>query len=255
MKTISFLNLKGGTGKTVSAANFAYNLAEFHKKRVLLIDGDKQGNSSMYFRVHDRNRAGLVDALTVPRFADFDIESAITPTEHPRLAVITSNMDLYRTDRQLEEIGGIESAQILKNALEQIKDDFDYCVIDHAPAIDNIVINGLMATDDVIIPVRVDDFSFSGMGDLLEQIDFARGGNPSLTVKGCFITHYQNNEVNRQGRDLLKQRDLCPVFETVIHYNKTVSESTFYKLPLHKYNGRSWATIEYKKLVAEYLSM
>lgn len=252
MLTTSIINLKGGTGKSISAANIAYILAAFHKKRVLLLDGDKQGSSSRYFGKYDAERQGTPEILMDP---DFPVQRAIYPTEYAGLDVITSNLYLYDAARSLDNAGGLETGLILKNRLAEVAPDYDFCIIDNGPAIDKVVLNALAASDDVLIPVRVDDFSFSGLADLMEQIENAKAIAPALTVRGCFITHFVNDDTNTQGKAALKQSGVCPVFDTVIHYNRKISESTFARQPLPVFNPRSWAAIEYKKLVLEYLKM
>lgn len=250
MKTISFLNLKGGPGKTVSAANFAHILATIHGKRVLLLDGDKQGNASQYFRLYDGERAGTAALMMNPAL---DILETIFKTEYSGLDVITSNMDLYAADRAIYEDNERDTANVLKSALRPVGADYDYCVIDNGPAIDTVTLNVLAASDDVLIPIRPDDFSFSGLVDLTGQIESARSLNPALNLRGCFFTHWQNREVFRQARETLVQSNICPVFETAINYNAIIPESTFAAKPLCAYARRSWAAIQYVKLVNEYL--
>ena len=174
MRTVAFINLKGGVGKTVSAANFAHILTAVHHKRVLLVDGDKQGNASQYFELYG-SQDGTAALLTKQ---DTDIMSTIYQTQYKGLDVITSNMDLYSADRELwadEERGHTGD---LKDALRRAAADYDYCVIDNGPSIDVITLNILVAADDVLIPVRPDDFSLAGMVDLLEQIGNVKMLNP-----------------------------------------------------------------------------
>ncbi len=249
MKTLSFINLKGGVGKTISAANVAHILATVHGKRVLLVDGDKQGNTSQYFRLYgeqDGTAALLMDPAR-------DVLETIYSTQYKGLDVITSNMDLYAADRAIYEDVERDTSGALKAALRRVGADYDYCVIDNGPAVDTVALNVLMASDDVLIPVRPDDFSFAGMADLVEQIKSAQEVNPALNLAGAFFTHWQNRDVFKQARQALEESGLCPVFNTAINYNPKISESTFAGVPLCDFAGRSWAAIQYKKLVAEYL--
>lgn len=250
MKTISFLNLKGGTGKTVSAANFAHILATIHGKRVLLVDGDKQGNASQYFRLYDGERDGTAALLMNPAL---DVLETIYKTEYSGLDVITSNMELYAADRAIYEDEERDTASVLKTALRPVQADYDYCVIDNGPAIDTVVMNALAASDDVFIPICPDDFSFSGLVDLTGQIESVRTLNPALNLRGCFFTHWQNRPAFVEARDALIQSEVCPVLATAISYNPKIAESTFAAKPLCEYARRSWAAIQYVKLVAEYL--
>lgn len=250
MKTISFLNLKGGPGKTLSAANFAHILATIHGKRVLLLDADKQGNASQYFRLYDRERAGTAALLMDPAL---DVLKTIYSTDYKGMDVITSNMDLYAADRAVYEDMERDTATVLKTALRPVGDDYDYCVIDNGPAIDTVVLNVLVASDDVLIPIRPDQFSIAGLLDLAEQVESAKALNPALNLCGCFFTHWQNRERFKEVREALKNSGVCPVFETAINYNPVISESTIEEKPLCEYARRSWAAIQYVKLVNEYL--
>ena len=156
-------------------------------------------------------------------------------------------------DRAIYEDVERDTSGALKAALRCVGADYDYCVIDNGPAVDTVALNVLMASDDVLIPVRPDDFSFAGMADLVEQIKSAQAENPALNLAGAFFTHWQNRDTFKQARQALEESGLCPVFNTAINYNPKISESTFAGAPLCDFAGRSWAAIQYKKLVAEYL--
>ncbi len=251
MRTIAFINLKGGTGKTVSAANAAHILAAVHHKHVLLVDADKQGNASRYFKLYGEQDGTA--ALLGPEVAD--IAAAIYPTEYKGLDIITSNMDLYTADRTLYGAAADVSG-MLAAALAPVRDDYEYCIIDNGPAVDMVTLNVLAAADDVLIPIRPDEFSFSGLLDLVEQVQAVQEGvNPGLTLRGAFFTHWQNREPFVQARQSLVDSGICPVFQTAINYNPKVSESTLEETPLCVFAPRSWAAIQYKKLVAEYLGL
>ena len=251
MRIISIINLKGGVGKTVSAANFAHILATVHKKRVLLVDGDKQGNASQYFRLYGA-QDGTAALLLKP---DIDALETVYKTKYRGLDIITSNMELYTADRKIYEDESRDTAGALKTALDRLGNDYDYCVIDNGPAVDTVALNVLVASDDVMIPVRSDDFSFSGLADLTEQVESVKALNPGITLRGAFFTHWQKRETFLEAREALEKSGICPVFRTAISYNPKVSESTFEHEPLCECAPRSWAAIQYKKLVAEYLGL
>ena len=159
MKTLAFINLKGGTGKTVSAANMAHILATVHHKKVLLVDGDKQGSVSQYFQVygeHDGTAALLLaDGLDAEA-----VERTIYRTGYNGLDIITSGMELYAADRALYDREDTDTARVLFGVLDWVHNDYDYCVIDNGPSVDTVTLNVLTAADDVLIPIRPDEFSF-----------------------------------------------------------------------------------------------
>ena len=251
MRTLAFINLKGGTGKTVSAANMAYILAAVHKRKVLLVDADKQGSTSRYFSVygeHDGTAALLADP-------DRDPAELIYSTGYYGLDVITSNMELYTTDRELWADEDDNHVMDLRRALDRVRNDYDCCIIDNGPAADVITLNVLAAADDVLIPIRPDEFSFSGLLDLVDQVQSVKAINPGLEIAGAFFTHWQNRPAFTEARDSLEQSGICSVFQTAITYNPKVSESTLAEKPLCVFAPHSWAAIQYKKLTAEYLSL
>lgn len=251
MKTLAFINLKGGVGKTVSAANVAHILATVHHKKVLLVDADKQGNASRYFHLYGE-QDGTAELLLGPQV---DIAATIYPTEYKGLDIITSNMNLYTTDRELYEVSA-DMSGMLTAALGRVRNDYDLCIIDNGPSVDTVTLNVLTAADDVLIPIRPDEFSFSGLLDLVEQVDAVRESvNPGLTLRGAFFTHWQNRESFVLARLSLEDSGICPVLQTAINYNPKVPESTLEEMPLCAFAPRSWAAIQYKKLTAEYLAL
>ena len=252
MKTLAIVNLKGGVGKTVSAANMAHILAVYHHKKVLLVDGDKQGSASRYFGMYGE-QAGTEALLMQLR----DAAEVIYPTQYKGLDIITSNLELYKADRMMYDSEADEDmAMRLYVRLGYVKNDYDFCIIDNGPSVDTVTLNVLAAADDVLIPIRPDEFSFSGLLDLVEQVNGVREAvNAGLTLRGAFFTHWQNRETFWQARRSLEDSGICPVFQTAINYNPKVPESTLEEKPLCAFAPRSWAAIQYKKLTAEYLAL
>ncbi|WP_161843704.1 ParA family protein [Pseudoflavonifractor sp. 524-17] len=255
MRTLAVVNLKGGVGKTVSAANIAHILAVYHHKKVLLVDGDKQGSASRYFGVYGE-QDGTAALLLDDTLDAEGVERVIYRTGCKGLDIITSNMELYAADRALFDRDDMDTARVLFGALDLVRNDYDFCIIDNGPAADTVTLNVLTAADDVLIPIRPDEFSFSGLLDLVEQVDAVRESvNPGLTLRGAFFTHWQNREPFKQARQSLEDSGICPVFQTAISYNPKVPESTLEEMPLCAFAPRSWAAIQYKKLTAEYLAL
>ena len=255
MKTLAFINLKGGVGKTVSAANVAHILVTVHHKKVLLVDADKQGSASRYFGLYG-NQEGAAALLLANNLDAESVESAIYRTGCKGLDVITSGMELYAADRALYEREDTDTARVLAGVLDLVRNDYDFCIIDNGPSVDTVTLNVLTAADDVLIPIRPDEFSFSGLLDLVEQVDAVRESvNPGLTLRGAFFTHWQNRETFWQARRSLEDSGICPVLQTAISYNPKVPESTLEEKPLCVFAPRSWAAIQYKKLTAEYLAL
>jgi chromosome partitioning protein len=143
----------------------------------------------------------------------------------------------------------------LKKALLEVAGDYDFTIIDNAPDLSMSIINALVATDDVLIPIKVDSFAFDGVAQILEQIAEVREFNPVLRVAGGFITIYQRNNVNTQGETFLQQYEGLPMFGTVIRKTVAIDETTFTGKPIMEYSKRSTAAMDYVSLVEEYLKL
>ena len=260
MKTISIINLKGGVGKTVSAINVAYILAEVHKKRVLLIDNDKQGNTSKFFGVHDYDAPSITEVLTVKGYDPFNAIKEVwywlDETGEKReswLDVLPANMTLLKADKDILLDCSRPQQTRLSKAMERVSQYYDYCIIDNAPDLNMSVINALVATDDVMIPIKVDKFAFDGLEQILEQIEDIKEFNPRIKLRGCFVTMFQNCKVNRNGTQILQDAPDVPMFDTKIRRTVKVDESTFADKPLQAYAKNSTAARDYVALVKEYL--
>lgn len=252
MKTISVINLKGGVAKTISAVNIAHILATVHKKRVLLIDNDKQGNASKMFDVHSYDTPSIAEVMTE---RNPDIYDIISLTSYERLRVIPANMNLLRANHQVLLDTTRPQQTRLRSALKTVADRYDYCIIDNAPDINISVINALVASDDVLIPIKIDKFAFDGLRELKDQIENTQEDlNPDLKLRGCFVTSYQRNEVNKQGEEWLHSQKEYPLFQTHIRKTEKVDESTFAAKPILEYSRRCGAAYDYLRLVAEYLA-
>lgn len=253
MKTISVINLKGGVAKTISAVNIAHILAVVHKKRVLLVDNDKQGNASKMFGLHSYSSPGIAEVMIERNSNTNDI---IAPTPYKGLDVIPANMNLLRANLQVLLDSSRPQQTRLRAALNGVSEQYDYCIIDNAPDINISVINALVASDDVLIPVKIDKFAFDGLAELKEQIDNTREElNPGIHLKGCFVTCYQRNEVNKQGEEWLHNQKDFPLFRTHIRKTEKVDESTFAAAPIIEYSRRCGAAMDYIALVNEYLEI
>lgn len=249
MKTISVIALKGGTGKTTTSVNMSSTLAAMGK-RILLIDNDKQGNASKHFRRHSWEQKGTAELMTERRI---NMHSLIQHTEYEGLDIITANMNLLTANLKvmLDQVRPQQTR--FKNGLAQITEEYDYCIIDNAPDINISTINALVASDDVIIPVIIDDYSIEGLAELTEQIENTKEDlNEKLNFLGCLVTQF--DKVNdTDGIEHIKALGY-PVLDTVIHKTPKVKESTFARVPLAMHSKRCKATKDYQDLVAEYIA-
>ena len=198
MKTISVINLKGGVAKTLTAGSMAHILATIHGKRVLLIDNDKQGNTSKTFGVHSYDDKSISDVLTARRLDPWEV---IKKTRFDMIDVMPANMSLIRANLEVMLDTSARPQQTrLRDALNTIAAEsfYDFCIIDNAPDINISTINALVASDDVIIPIKIDKYAFDGLEELKEQIEDTRADwNPRLRLAGCLITCFQRTDADR----------------------------------------------------------
>lgn len=255
MRVISIISLKGGVAKTTTSVNMAYILCRMGR-RVLLIDNDKQGNASKTFGLYDPDDKDTVARIMLDR--DLDVREIIkaTPyseTEKGTLDIITANMDLLEANLRTIVDTGRQQQTRFKKALAAVSDNYDYCIIDNAPDINMSIINALVVSDDLIIPIMIDQYSFDGLEILAEQIEQTREDfNPALTFRGCLVTQYRRADVQEQGAEVLDSG--YPIFKSRIRRTENkVNESTFAGKPVVEYSVRCGASQDYKKFVNEYL--
>ncbi|MCI8483485.1 MAG: ParA family protein [Lachnospiraceae bacterium] len=262
MRTISIISLKGGVAKTTTSVNMAYILYQAGY-RVLLIDNDKQGNASKTFGLYDPNDQDTIARAMSER--NIDTREIIKETAYSRssrqdshtgrLNVITANMGLLEANLRTIVDTGRQQQTRFKKALDQVKDQYNFCIIDNAPDINMSIINALVISDDVIIPIMIDQYSFDGLDILTEQIEQVKEDfNPALSFRGCLITQYKKTEVQQQGADVLNSG--YPIFQNRIRRTENkVNESTFAGKPVVEYSVRCGASQDYKKFVQEYLEI
>lgn len=251
MQTISIISLKGGVAKTTTAVNMAYILAAVHKKKVLVIDNDKQGNASKTFKRYDTEDKNTIARVMLER--NIDISEVIKKTDYEGIDIITANMELLEANLRTVVDTGRQQQTRFKKALASVE-GYDFCIIDNAPDINMSIINALVTSNDIIVPVFMDQYSFDGLNILLEQVDQIKEDfNEDLQLAGCLVTQYQNNDVNNQGIQFLEALGAKVFKQRIRRTEKKVNESTIAKIPLVEYSVRCGAAQDYKKFVLEYL--
>lgn len=242
---ISVALQKGGVGKSTTSQALASTLG-FKKKRVLLIDMDSQGNVT-YSSGVDSPQYSITDVLGEDCRTD---EALIHCKYYDLLAA-----DSYLTNVEMAE--GVEST-LLKNAIEPIKSNYDFIIIDTPPALGNLSFNSLVASDYVVIPTEPRPFALQGLGALHNTIESVRNSqNPTLKVLGILLIKYSNRTVlNRDIKDMIeefaKQMNTI-VFDTTIREGIAVPEAQTVRQPLIDYAKSSKPNIDYKAFTTELL--
>lgn len=214
MKTISFINLKGGVGKTTLATNIAYALAFQDIGKVLFIDNDKQGNASDWFGVPKDNIGTLANIMID------DVKSVkeiIRPTNTKNIDIIPADMGLLEANTQVLLSKEGNQIDIIKNAIKPVMDDYIACIIDNPPDINMSVLDCLAMTDEVIIVTTPDPDSLSGVEKMVEQLEYIKQYNPNLKLRGILVNFWVNDQNSANFMEVLNQKKL-PVFQQKISY-------------------------------------
>ena len=249
-KIIAIANQKGGVGKTTTAINLAASLAVLEKK-VLIIDADPQANttSGLNFSPDNDEKRTLYEVM----IGTIDVRDTLIQTEIANLHMIPSHINLVGAEIEILEDESRES--VLKNALDRIKDEYDYIVIDCSPSLGLITVNCLTAADSVIIPVQPEFFALEGLGKLLQTIRLVQGKpNPSLTIEGFVVTMFDGRtKVHNQVLGELREHFGTMVFNTIIQRNIRLSEAPSHGKPIILYDVICNGTTNYLNLAKEVL--
>ncbi|APZ46612.1 chromosome partitioning protein ParA [Polaribacter reichenbachii] len=248
-KIIAIANQKGGVGKTTTSVNLAASLGVLEKK-VLLIDADPQANAS----------SGLgLDVETV-EFGTYqvlehtiDAKDAIVKTTSPNVDIIPAHIDLVAIEIELVDKQNRE--YMLKKSIEQIKDDYDYILIDCAPSLGLITLNSLVASDSVIIPIQCEYFALEGLGKLLNTIKSVQNiHNSNLDIEGLLLTMFDSRlRLSNQVVDEVRKHFSSMVFDTIIRRNTRLGEAPSYGESIIAYDATSKGAINYLNLAQELL--
>jgi chromosome partitioning protein len=247
-KTIAIANQKGGVGKTTTAINLGGCLGVLEYK-TLIIDADPQANSTSGLGFDPRSVNSIYDCLV----NNVSPSELILETNTPNLFLLPSHIDLVGAE--LEMINLEDREFRLKNALAQISNQFDVILIDCSPSLGLITVNSLVAADSVLIPVQCEYFALEGLSKLINTIKIVQGRlNPSLDIEGMLLTMYDTRlRLANQVVDEVKTHFQTLVFDTIIHRNTTLSESSSHGIPVIMHDASSKGAINYLNLAREIL--
>ncbi len=249
-KTIIVCNQKGGTGKTTTAVNLSAALGDLGKK-VLLVDMDPQGNATSGVGI-DKN--SIKNSVYEVLLNKVPASTATVKTSISGLDAIPCNIQL--TGAEIELVGVLARETKLKKALAEVKDRYDYVIIDSPPSLGLLTLNSLVAADSILIPIQCEFYALEGVSQLLNTISLVRDGlNPTLAIEGVLLTmaNFSTNlttEVSNEVRGYFKDK----VYQSVIPRNVRLSEAPSHGKPINLYDKSSVGARKYAELAQELVS-
>ena len=249
-KIETLANQKGEVGKTTTTVNLGTILAKRGKK-VLLIDADPQGNATSGLGVEKEVEYSTYDILV----NDATLKDAIQDTIIKNLKVCPANMSL--AGAEVELVSMMSREQRLKEKLDEVKDDFDYILIDCPPSLGLITLNAFTASNSVLIPVQCEYFALEGLGQLINTINLVKKHlNKEIQIEGALLTMYDirtnlSNQVVKEVKKYFENK----VYKTVIPRNVRLSEAPSYGMPITEYDPRSKGAKSYTKFAKEFLKI
>lgn len=246
-RTIAVANQKGGVGKTTTTINLSAALAEQGKK-VLLVDLDPQGNATSGVGVDKRELEDTVYELFVGRTT---LEECLLETDFLNLSVIPANINLSGAEIDLIDMENRE--YYLKDILQQIKDDYDFILIDCPPSLNMLTVNAMTAADTVLVPIQCEYYALEGLSQLIHTINLVKKRlNPQLQLEGVVFTMYDaRTKLSMQVVENVKQTLKENIYNTIIPRSIKLAEAPSYGMPITAYAPTSPGADAYRLLAME----
>jgi chromosome partitioning protein len=246
-RVISIANQKGGVGKTTTAVNLGAALAEMGF-RVLVVDLDPQGNATTGLGISHRNVEGSIYDVIMN---DTPVDDCVEPTSVKNLFVCPATIDL--AGAEIELVPAFSRELKLKRALQSARDDYDFTLIDCPPSLGLLTVNGLAASDDVLVPIQCEYYALEGLGQLLRNVALVKSNlNPDLDVRGIVLTMYDARtrlavQVEREVREHFGAK----VYRTVVPRTVRISEAPSFGEPIIVFDATSRGAVAYRELAKE----
>lgn len=249
-KIVAVANQKGGVGKTTTSVTLSAMLAKKGKK-VLLIDADPQGNATSGVGIEKGVELSIYDVI----INETKIEETILDTNTKNLKVCPSTISLAGAEVELVSV--ISREHRLKEKLDEIKDEFNYIIIDCPPSLGLITLNAFTAADSILVPIQCEYYALEGLGQLINTINLVKKHlNKNLEIEGALLTMYDmRTRLSNQVVNEVKRFFNDKVYNTIIPRNIRLSEAPSFGQPITEYDARSKGAKAYEKFVKEFIKM
>lgn len=249
-RIIAVANQKGGVGKTTTSINLAACLAEKGKK-VLAVDMDPQGNLTSGLGVDKDSVEKSIYELII---GEVDIKEVINKEVLENLDIIPTSIDLSAAE--IELIGVDDKEYILRNAIDQVKDQYDFVIIDCPPSLSMLTINAMTTADSVIVPIQCEYYALEGLSQLIHTIDLVKDRlNNDLEIEGVVFTMYDaRTNLSLQVVENVKENLQQNIYKTIIPRNVRLAEAPSYGQPITLYDSRSTGAEAYRLLAEEVIN-
>lgn len=247
-RIIAIANQKGGVGKTTTSVNLSASLAE-HGKKVLLVDCDPQGNATSGLGI---NKSTIPKTIYDILINNVEVKYALQMTNYG-VTVLPSNINL--AGAEIELVATIARESKLRNALETVRNDYDYIIIDCPPSLGLLTINSLTAANSIIIPIQCEFYALEGVTQLMNTIELVKSSlNPLLAIEGVVMTMYDTRtRLSQQVVEEVRKNFGYLVYDTLIPRSVRLSEAPSYGMPIIAYDKKSKSAEVYMNLAGEVL--
>lgn len=246
-RTIVIANQKGGVGKTTTAINLSASLAELGQK-ILIVDMDPQGNTTSGLGVEKDEQENTVYELLL---GENVISDCLIDNIYDNLTILPSNINLAAAEIEIIGVDGKE--YILKDALDTLKDQYDFILIDCPPSLNVLTINSMCAADTVLVPIQCEYYALEGLSQLMHTIDLVRDRlNPDLEIEGVVFTMYDaRTNLSLQVVENVKNNLNQNIYKTIIPRNIRLAEAPSHGMPINEYDAKSTGAESYRLLAEE----
>ena len=249
-RIIAVANQKGGVGKTTTAINLSSCLAEKGKK-VLAVDIDPQGNMTSGLGVDKNSVENTIYDLII---GESGIEEVLRKDIMKNLDIIPANIDLSAAEIELIDVEDKE--YIVRNVIKDIKDNYDYIIIDCPPSLSMLTINAMTTATSVLVPIQCEYYALEGLSQLIHTVDLVRDRlNPELEIEGVVFTMYDaRTNLSLQVVENVKDNLHQNIYKTIIPRNIRLAEAPSYGIPINEYDPKSAGSESYMRLAEEVIN-